>query len=272
MTTKKSASLLPPRRYYRLTQAAESLKCTVDDLLHWGANNYAELCLKPEFACTSSAYRPIPFNGETPTEAWSGINSEHEDDITSIFTLDTDEEEGYKLLGLWRLDQASLVQLEHTGRLEGEIRLFMADAEQEITEHTPIEGMIVYAELKNEITPADLYLTHREVARIRSGKRRSQMISFPFDLGSGYVPLITHEPADSTSHRDLRQQNTDLNIIGALLEVIDGKLPGVEKHPSITSQSDLISHLEKQYEGIRGLSKRTLEARFPAARRSIEQS
>lgn len=59
-----------------------------------------------------------------------------------------------------------------------------------------------------------------------------------------------------------------LRIIGALLEVIDGKRD-VQKHPAFDSQTKLIEHLACNYSEHAGLSKRHLEKIFPEAKQSL---
>lgn len=64
-----------------------------------------------------------------------------------------------------------------------------------------------------------------------------------------------------------RSERTYLNIIGALLEVMTGESPGMQKHPDYISQAKLIDHF-CDFE-MPGLSKSTLELKFAAAKRSI---
>lgn len=65
-----------------------------------------------------------------------------------------------------------------------------------------------------------------------------------------------------------KERTTYNHIIGALLEIIDGKTTA-NRHPDFKSEADLISKIEKKYDGISGLSRRTLEAKFPIARKSL---
>lgn len=70
---------------------------------------------------------------------------------------------------------------------------------------------------------------------------------------------------------DPRLSRTDLNIIGALLEIISGVTTD-NRHPDFSNEADLISFMAEKYNGIQGISKRTLEARFPSARESLNRS
>ena len=60
------------------------------------------------------------------------------------------------------------------------------------------------------------------------------------------------------------------NIIVALMEVIEGKAPGIAKHPSFKSRSELFNEISKSYEGYYGLSKSNLERKIPEAERSFK--
>ena len=78
---------------------------------------------------------------------------------------------------------------------------------------------------------------------------------------------LLQEESEKRKPLDIREERTYLNIIGALLEVITGKSPGLQKHPDFISQAKLIEHF-CDFE-MPGLSKSTLESKFAAAKRSI---
>jgi len=67
-----------------------------------------------------------------------------------------------------------------------------------------------------------------------------------------------------------RAEATYQNIIAALLEVIAGNLPAVERHPSFPSEAKLIEAIDKHYSGYPGLSKSNLTRKFPEAKRALE--
>jgi len=69
---------------------------------------------------------------------------------------------------------------------------------------------------------------------------------------------------------DPRLETTYLNIIGALLEYIEGNAPGTDKHSAYESRAKLID-LFSSYE-IRGLAKSTLENKFASATRSFKSN
>jgi len=68
---------------------------------------------------------------------------------------------------------------------------------------------------------------------------------------------------------NIKKETTYLRIICALLDCIDGKIQGVEKHPSIRNQAHLISIISEHYQGYYGLSESNLSRKFPEAIKSI---
>lgn len=85
--------------------------------------------------------------------------------------------------------------------------------------------------------------------------------------------LATTETKDSgRDNRSLsgRERETMLNIIGALLDVINGRAPGVNAHPEFVSEAKLIEYLGEKYQGIYGLSSSNLQRKFPEAKRSLQ--
>lgn len=66
-----------------------------------------------------------------------------------------------------------------------------------------------------------------------------------------------------------RAEATYLNIIGAMLGLILSKSPGGQRYSSLASQSAVIDALLAHHEGKAGISLRTLEEKFAAAKRSL---
>ena len=66
-----------------------------------------------------------------------------------------------------------------------------------------------------------------------------------------------------------KERTTYNHIIGALLQVIDGKFTA-NKHPDFHSQTQLIDTLANKYEGVSGMSKRNLQKKFAEAKGSLE--
>lgn len=66
-----------------------------------------------------------------------------------------------------------------------------------------------------------------------------------------------------------RAKTTYLNIIGAMLELMLGKSPAGKPQSVFDSQAMIISAVLGHYEGKPGISARTLEQKFAAAKRSL---
>ncbi len=69
-----------------------------------------------------------------------------------------------------------------------------------------------------------------------------------------------------------RSETTYLNIIGGLLNLLLGKSPNGKEYSSFKSQAAVISALLAHHPGTPGITARTLEDKFPAAKRSLTAS
>ena len=69
-----------------------------------------------------------------------------------------------------------------------------------------------------------------------------------------------------------RSEAAYLNIIGALLEVINGGVPGFNRHPDFEGDTKLIGAISDYFQGFGGLSKSNLSRKFPEAKRSLTAS
>lgn len=85
------------------------------------------------------------------------------------------------------------------------------------------------------------------------------------------IEKITAEAAKANAPSP-RSEAAYLNIIGALLDVITGRVPGFEKHPDIENETKLIEVIEHHFQGFNGLSKSNLSRKFPEAKRSLTAS
>lgn len=68
-----------------------------------------------------------------------------------------------------------------------------------------------------------------------------------------------------------RAETTYLNIIGGLLELMLGRTPAGKPQSAFDSQAAIADALLAHYSGQPGISKRTLDEKFPQARKSISQ-
>jgi len=74
---------------------------------------------------------------------------------------------------------------------------------------------------------------------------------------------------DKTGTLGKRAESTYLNIIGAMLDLMLSKSPGGQPYSTFVSQAAIISALLAHHEGKSGISARTLEEKFAAAKRSL---
>jgi hypothetical protein len=100
----------------------------------------------------------------------------------------------------------------------------------------------------------------------------------PFNLYSGFgwatkvlpdfVSIMNRQSEISLDIKPVRdrEKSSYLRIIAALLEYISGKTPGIPRHPSFTSETDLIDFLDEMYDGYEGLSQSNLSRKFPLAK------
>jgi len=76
---------------------------------------------------------------------------------------------------------------------------------------------------------------------------------------------LSSEESEKEKPLGNRAETTYLNIIGALLEVVSGKSPGMSKHPDFISEAKLIEHFSNF--NMPGLSKSNLELKFAEAKK-----
>lgn len=74
---------------------------------------------------------------------------------------------------------------------------------------------------------------------------------------------------DKANSPDVRSETTYLNIIGGLLGLLLGKSPNGKEYSSFKSQAAIISALLAHHPSTPGITARTLEDKFPAAKRSL---
>jgi len=79
-------------------------------------------------------------------------------------------------------------------------------------------------------------------------------------------------PVDSGTEKPVskREESTYLNIIGALLGLMTGTTPAGKSQSVFGNESAIKAALLARYEGKPGISQRTLDEKFPAAKRSLE--
>lgn len=119
-----------------------------------------------------------------------------------------------------------------------------------------------YRVLKAENDAIKLRLKNAE---IEYKKLREKSKALKAQLQKQQAETASREAASPRSEASYQR------IIAALLSVIEGDLPDVDKHPSIKNVSQLVNLLEEHYQGYEGLSKRNLAEKFPASKRRLEE-
>lgn len=69
-----------------------------------------------------------------------------------------------------------------------------------------------------------------------------------------------------------RSERTYQHIIAVLLQCIEGELPDLEAHPAFASEAKLIEFILEHYPRTEGLSKSTLQRKFPEAKRALQSA
>lgn len=72
--------------------------------------------------------------------------------------------------------------------------------------------------------------------------------------------------------KSLKSENADATMLGACLEFIEGKTPGIPAHPSFENSTKFIEILAEQYKGFSGMSQSNMSRKFPKAKKMVQQS
>lgn len=145
--------------------------------------------------------------------------------------------------------------------------IFLFD-EIERSTHTAINADS-YRTLKAAYDATELKLSHAN-ERIRKIEAAKELTESECKSLRAIAETLTAQIKANNAPGD-RSETTYLNIIAALLDCINGTLPGIEKHPSFPSEARLIQEIDRLFDGYAGLSASTLSRKFPEARRSISQ-
>ena len=96
--------------------------------------------------------------------------------------------------------------------------------------------------------------------------RQSDQASIEESYALPSTPVVL---GNSNSEVNSRKERTYQNIIGGLLELLLGRTPSNQPQSVFQNQAAIINALLAHFEKIPGISKRTLEDRFAAARRNL---
>jgi hypothetical protein len=82
--------------------------------------------------------------------------------------------------------------------------------------------------------------------------------------------IKNHTNAAINTSLTQKEKTTYLNIIGGLLELMLGETPAGNKQSVFKDNTAIINALLAHHDGKQGISKRTLESKFAAAKRSLD--
>jgi hypothetical protein len=117
--------------------------------------------------------------------------------------------------------------------------------------------------IEDYVPPARRYVARRDLKQWMESEFEGEKPAFLFgeiDVGKSRVPTVSP-----------RAETTYLNIIGALLDLLVDKDSTSGKRSRFPSQAAVIGALESRFPGKEGLSERTLQDKFAAAKRSLDQ-
>lgn len=134
----------------------------------------------------------------------------------------------------------------------------------------------LFSRLERELLPRialdsiNAILAEREILLIQLAHMRKEALQQK-ELSnlSAKNHISTSPPTSADPLLSTRSEVTYLNIIGGLLTLILGQSPSGTRHSVFQSQQSVISALLAHHEGRLGISARTLEAKFAAAKRSL---
>jgi len=133
------------------------------------------------------------------------------------------------------------------------IHLLVWAAQTKITLPEELSRLLFFNSLRLDLDQVEAIVSHSQTLQSRNAELEKE---------------VAEAKGESTKVKE-RNERTYLNIIGILLSFINGEFPNVSKHPDFISQGKLIKKIQVKYQGIPGLSPRTLEERFSEARKSL---
>lgn len=81
-----------------------------------------------------------------------------------------------------------------------------------------------------------------------------------------------HSIVETSNKLSDRSETGYLYVIGALVETLLGSSPAGNHNSVFRNQASIVDSITSHYEGVTGLSKRSLDKKFAAARRSLSRS
>ncbi|WP_343626049.1 hypothetical protein [Roseateles puraquae] len=240
------------RDFYPLSMLAERWGCTVNDLLHLGIQDRAQVCVniygmasgvrrtRMETDAPEGATDDEPLTAEELSEAeahnaaferW--LKRTTKDMPAGIYELSSED------CRLLDLPGSSGLELHSVLKFDGG----WWDCEFDPPVNIKFGHLCM---LHEEVQRLD-----REVFGVGAKARETPAVNAPMSL---------------------RAEATYLNIIGALLELVLGKTPAGKPHSVFTSQAAIIDALLAHHADKPGISKTTLEGKFAEARRRLNST
>lgn len=162
---------------------------------------------------------------------------------------------------------------------EDGMEAFQSDVEEEVrffnqglftldtpTQVTALDGYF------SSIRIPDVLLTSKDKHPAEKFYILKQNISISEVLENGVLTMeeiYRFERTNKTQELDAREKTTFLNIIGGLLDLMLGKNERGLQRSEYTKQESIIGDLLELHKSKAGISKATLEAKFAAAKRSL---
>ena len=233
------------RIYYRVQELASRWGCSVDDLIHLGVTGQAQICVNVYGLGTGMSRTKLDLSGPDDDAAFT---DQQRQEATAHDALI----ERWMCRATEDMPDGVYEQTHETLR-------FMEIADpfpHELYEGFKFDGgwWICDFDPPVLVNMGHLCILHEEVTRLERdvfsvyGKRAST------NGGSGESPVSP------------RERTTYLKIIGAMLELMKSPRPGRD------SDTAVIDEIERNYRDKPGISTRTLQEKFAAAKRSLSAS
>lgn len=223
------------RLFYRLPELAGRWKCTVEDLLHLGAQGRAQVCVDlvaRDFHGVLSVKQD--FEGEiVEWTEWCDLPR-----------------------GVFAISRSDAREMETPGAFPFALTSGLRYA----GDHADLSVLEVTFPVPLKVQPSDLCMLHSEVLRLD----RKEFDNEP-TASSGEEPGVAAVLSP-------RAESTYLNIIGAMLELVLGKTPAGKPQSVFESQAAVIEALIVRNPNAPGISKTTLEDKFAKGRRHLNST
>ena len=233
------------RIYYRVQELASRWGCSVDDLIHLGVTGQAQICVNVYGLVAGMSRTRLDFSGRDYDAAFNDQQRQEataHDALIEHWMCRTTEDMPD---GVYELTHETLRLME------------IADPfPHELDEGFKFDGGWWTCDFDPPVlvNMGHLCILHEEVTRLER------------DVFSVYGKNASTKGGSGESPVSPRERTTYLNIIGAMLELMKSPRPGRD------SDAAVIAEIEDNYREKPGISARTLQDKFAAAKRSLSAS